>query len=595
MNGKDLRYFIVPIGLVVLFSCGSSASSSEEAKALWEYEYRSGTAQPELSITGYNGSRTSVTVPGYLDVDGEDLPVTHADIGAITENSPHIKELYLGMDEGNPALMGFDVSFSSEDGVSMLEKLVFGPRMDGSQIYTLGRAFRGYEESYRNVWYPDRESQQRDYFPNLKELVFSEGIEEISFPSYSSYDPFNGQSRYTDVRLLPGLIGGNIETIALPSTLEKINGEPFIGVGRGRFEVDEENPVYEVGEDGGLYRKEDGAILAAPTAMESEELALSGAAPTGSYAFSDIGSLRIGDGAEIETRAFACSDIDEITIEGDAFIDHMAFLNSSVRKIAVEADFTGQANSFMGCYNLEEVALKAEDTETDYAFAFYLCQSLSDVSVEGVRRLYLGAFGLSPIEDLTLSEGLEAIGAFAFGGIKADSIVIPSTVTAIGSGAFAPVESFVPYSGEYLHFEMPEEPQRIFTYCETKEDLVDLLYPALLGYVGTESWLDFAKWPEDSITGYGIPAITYAYKASDWQYVDGEPVATGDPVVFDNSCYWEYPPRIKYENGVYPQSPIDGYIPGGEDLPTIDGVPTEPFFGDNNIYPYGPNGPTSGE
>ena len=141
---------------------------------------------------------------------------------------------------------------------------------------------------------------------------------------------------------------------------------------------------------------------------------------------------------EIQTKAFkGCTSLQTVT-----FVDSGEGVDSQLNSIDVSA--------FEGCTALTAVKLPANVTTLGNN-AFYGCTSLASVELNTAlttigTKVFAGASNLS---SLVLPEGLTTIGNYMFamcgwesGSINENNtIVIPSTVTSIGEGAFAGVES----------------------------------------------------------------------------------------------------------------------------------------------------------
>jgi hypothetical protein len=145
----------------------------------------------------------------------------------------------------------------------------------------------------------------------------------------------------------------------------------------------------------------------------------------------------------------------------------------SITQVVIEEGVSNIGSSaFSTCTKLTSVTFPSAITSIgDEAFGY--CESLISVDIPaGVTSIGDWAFIFCRnLTSVTLPEGLESIGQFAFCGCTKLSLVIPSTVISIGTGAFSGVVSVT-----YLNEDYPKPPSTDISYNEDQTILY--WYPA---------------------------------------------------------------------------------------------------------------------
>lgn len=230
----------------------------------------------------------------------------------------------------------------------------------------------------------------------------------------------------------------SLDHVVLPAGLRTIEGGAFLGCTSLKdLSIEEGNPALRL--EGGTNVMTTGerptlVIALAPTVPED-------AVALGAYVFSNVeNAAEIALPAGLETigdGAFAGASIERITFpDGLKEIGAYAFegctkLTSATLPPALK---TVGASAFYGSA-LEEVTLP-DGLEEIWEYAFANCR-LKEVRLPS-SITFVGnySFGANPIEELTIEEGVGTIGAGAFIRCNLRHVFIPRTASAIGAYAF---------------------------------------------------------------------------------------------------------------------------------------------------------------
>jgi hypothetical protein len=170
---------------------------------------------------------------------------------------------------------------------------------------------------------------------------------------------------------------------------------------------------------------------------------------------------------DIGPSAFSqCTNLISVTIPDSVTnIESSAFSDcTSLGSVTIPASVTqiaggtsdGDGATFQGCTNLTNLTILGSPTIGQYAFyldpirsvyiaggsigiwAFNFCTNLTQVTLgNGVTAIGEGAFLADPITNLALPDTVTNIGGDAFGSVPITSLVIPGSVNYIGNGAFS--------------------------------------------------------------------------------------------------------------------------------------------------------------
>ena len=131
---------------------------------------------------------------------------------------------------------------------------------------------------------------------------------------------------------------------------------------------------------------------------------------------------------------------------------------------------TINANAFYDCSNLESAIFESDELSIDYN-AFYNCQKLATFDFDGnVTKLgYYAFYNCRKLTEINLGTGLTSIeyNAFEYSGLE--TIVIPDTVTAIGSYTFRYCYSLTNVT---LSNNITVLNEQLFYNCTSLEELV---------------------------------------------------------------------------------------------------------------------------
>lgn len=147
----------------------------------------------------------------------------------------------------------------------------------------------------------------------------------------------------------------------------------------------------------------------------------------------DAGLVAIGE------FAFVGVYIKSVEIpDGVVSIGYAAFngCSSLINIVLPESLTTIGEYSFGAVYNLKNIAIP--DGVTDICdSAFHGCSNLESITLPSTLRTIGNSafYGCRSLKSVSLPEGLEKIGDYAFSGTRFESIVIPASVTEVGSGA----------------------------------------------------------------------------------------------------------------------------------------------------------------
>ena len=193
------------------------------------------------------------------------------------------------------------------------------------------------------------------------------------------------------------------------------------------------------------------------------------------FACSNLTNVIIPDGCEsIGEEAFEyCTSLTELTIpESCITIGQYAFKESGIKNISIPKSLTTIGNGiFSVCKNLEEVIIP-EGCESIEEYAFSNCTNLKRVTIPGsCKYIMMEAFEkCGNLKEVNIGEGCESIGYGAFEYCPISKIVLPKSITNIGSYAFRNSGIlFYVYAGSYgekfaksqqwNQYEIIEEPE----------------------------------------------------------------------------------------------------------------------------------------
>ena len=214
----------------------------------------------------------------------------------------------------------------------------------------------------------------------------------------------------------------SLESITLPDSMETLQGNPFAGCA-------------SLASFAGKWASADGHFLVYDGAIVATAMA-------GATSITIPGTV-----TTIGNQAFAnCQNLETIVIEsGVQTIEDAAFSGcSNLQSASVPASVTtfGQ-NVFTSCFSLTQFSggLAGADGRhlvMDGVLLAYAPGSGTTYTIpDGITKIGNGAFANSPIASVTFNDGLKEIGDFAFQFCsQLSAIDVPSSVTTLGNGAF---------------------------------------------------------------------------------------------------------------------------------------------------------------
>ena len=251
----------------------------------------------------------------------------------------------------------------------------------------------------------------------------------------------------------------NLISIAIPDSVISIGANPFpYCASLTEINVSPDHPVLET-IDGVLFDKNDRKLITYPYAFGSESYSIpQGTLAIGDMAFylcetltditipegvTSIGNLAFGDCynlasitlpdsiVTIDANPFTfCSSLTEINVSPDhpvlETIDGVLFDKNERKLVCYPCAFESES------YSVPEGILTIGN------YAFYLCQSLTDVTIpDGVTVIGDNAFFECYLENITIPDSVTSIGDWAFCYCSSlTDVRIPDNVITIGDGAF---------------------------------------------------------------------------------------------------------------------------------------------------------------
>ncbi|QKX41078.1 leucine-rich repeat domain-containing protein [Metamycoplasma hominis] len=282
---------------------------------------------------------------------------------------------------------------------------------------------------------------------NLEEVILNEGLEKI------------GAAAFRTIK---------IESITIPSSLKEIGYLAFDFSKISHISINSYNKNFKI-KDNFFIDKKNKKILAYLDKKTTKVTIPRSIKEIGKGAFSDCKNLEeliLNEGLEwIDALAFDFSIISHISINSNNknfeikdnfFIDKnnkkiLAYLDKKTTKVTIPSSVKEIGESaFSDCKNLEEVSLN-EGLEKIGAEAFSNTNIESIIIPDSVKEIGQRAFSSCiNLEEVSLNEGLEKIGAEAFSNTNIESIIIPDSVKEIGRRAFSNCKNLkeVTYNGD---------------------------------------------------------------------------------------------------------------------------------------------------
>ncbi|MEY8461710.1 leucine-rich repeat protein [Streptococcus merionis] len=252
------------------------------------------------------------------------------------------------------------------------------------------------------------------YNPDLKEIIFSEGLKEVT-----------GRSSYHPYPYLGAFAGTAITEVHLPSSLEKIS-------------------------NGAFYNLSSLSKITLPTNLQ-----LIGDYAFGSTSLSEIDlpdSLKeIGDSAFANTSLVSVRLPSQLEVVGSGAFgtDSLTsvYIPKSLKSVGTSYGYTTSIyhrswgylsqsyGAFSGANNLKEVTFEAGITEiVDNLFGG---SGLKTINLpDTLIKIGENAFAHSKLEEINLPTTVEAIGGNAFANTNLSEVIIPNSVKTLGYGAF---------------------------------------------------------------------------------------------------------------------------------------------------------------
>lgn len=429
--------------------------------SLWDYQLD--TKTNFVTITRYLGTTdnlTELTIPNFLLIDGKEYRVTKIEghdawqaIANFNGNviiSKGITEIGKASFNGANKITGVEIP----DSVTLISDYAFQYCRSLTKIRIPG--------SVKKIgnWWDNVNGQIFNGCSNLKEVIFEEGIEEISgraFDSCSKVEEWNlpkslkriGQWAFSSI---------GVEEFNIPENVESIYASFLSSSNLVKVNVDSNNK-YFTSVDGILFDKNITRLIKYPEKRGSSSYEVPNTVNT------------------IDANAFiSCKNLQTIVIADSVEkIGDSAFYDSSLQTIYLGGGITNINNKpFYGTWKLTNINVITEndkyESENGVLFnkgktilikcppvtmngevyeipntvveigpqSFYRSQIKNVIIPSSVKKIGSESFfQCYNLEELNLSEGLERIEWRAlYGCNKIKTIVVPSSVTFIGGEAF---------------------------------------------------------------------------------------------------------------------------------------------------------------
>ena len=432
------------------------ATDSEPTEDGWQYTVYNDT----VTITGYSGNLTELTIPG--EIDGK--PVTKIDSYAFADNTTitsvnlnGIQEMGYRIFNGCTSLKSITIpktltkidSYSSSGPLagSGITSVTFEKGIENIPAYICAGA-----TYLTNVTLPEKEDTIDGYA--IRSCAFSgTAISSVTLPDSLTdigYSAFSGCEQLTK--------------IAIPGNVKIIDGSAFYGCVR-LADVTLGNSVEEIGG----YAFSDCKRLEKLTMPDSLKI-------MGYYAFSNCTSLTsvsLGGVEQMGYRIFnGCTSLKKLTIpktltETDSYSSGGPLAGSGITSVTFEKGIENiPAYICAGATYLTNVTLpEKEDTIDGYAIrscafsgtaissvtlpdsltdigysAFSGCEQLTKIAIPGNVKIIDGSafYGCVRLADVTLGNSVEEIGGYAFSDCKRlEKLTMPDSLKIMGYYAFS--------------------------------------------------------------------------------------------------------------------------------------------------------------
>lgn len=258
----------------------------------------------------------------------------------------------------------------------------------------------------------------------LQEVTVENGVEEIKFAAFYNCCYLRSVKLPSTLQRIGAYAfwkSLSLTNIYIPASLTDLNEKAFTEGGMCAYEVSPDNPVY-ASEDGIMFNKEKTELLHFPTKKQVESYSI---------------PRRV---EKIGKFAFESNQLKEVIFHDKLLsIDNYAFfLCEKLTKVDIpnSVEFIGES-AFSRCYNLKEAHLPENLTSISpglFEYGYVLEKVNFPSTVTSIGK---SAFRYCrQMNSLKLPEGLIKIGDEAFNGWNITSLVIPNSVTTIGSLAF---------------------------------------------------------------------------------------------------------------------------------------------------------------
>ena len=382
----------------------------------------------------------------------------------------------------------------------------------------------------------------------------------------------------------------NLKSITIPSSVTNIGSNAFWKcTSLTSITVSEGNEVYS-SLDGVLFNKDKTELVCYPCGKTATAYTIpSSVTSIRSYAFKNCENLTsvtfeegskctsVGDRAFYDCTSltsitipsnvtsigedafYGCSSLEEITLPfvgntkdgtsnthfgyifgASSYFDHTTYVPKSLKKVTITGGTSIASSAFYNCSNLTSITIPSSVTSIG-GWAFNDCTSLKEVHITDIAAWCKISFGGSSANPLYYAENLYLNGTLI------TDLVVPSSVTSIGSSAFYNcsnltsiiIPSSVTSIGSYA-----------FSYCTR---LTSVVIPSSVTFIGSDA---FQYCYKVTIYGYlGSYAETYANE-NDISFVpiDNIFTAVGNALLLDGTIgiktYFEYDSTLIYPNTI---------------------------------------------
>jgi BspA type Leucine rich repeat region (6 copies)/PKD domain len=406
-----LRLKALKAALLTLGLWTNPASQAQDYSAPFYYTINAGHST--VTITGYNGTGGSLTIP--YEIAG--LMVSSIGEAALAGNT-NITSVFIPDDVS--ASIGVD---AFADSPSLANVTI------GNSVNSMALGAFAWCGSLTNVIIGDSVTNIGDdafsKCTNLAAIMIPDSVTSIGNSAFweSGLASITIPDSVTNIANYAFLSSANLTNVTIGSGVSSIGTQVFSYCPNlGAINVDAQNPAY-MSAGGVLFTKNQSVLLQYPPANAAT-----------SYTIPDaVGVLS-------DWAFLACTNLESVTIgAGVTNIGYVAFCYcAGLTNIFIPDSVTSiGSEAFSNCGGLTNAVISGQAGTVSYA-AFAECSNLATVTIDsGITNIGELAFYETGLTSVTIPEGVTSIGEDAFFGTALANLIIPNSVASIGEAAFA--------------------------------------------------------------------------------------------------------------------------------------------------------------